>query len=142
MRIWKQPIDLNVLNGFSANTMLDTIGIEFTEFGDNYLIARMPVDHRTVQPFRLLHGGASVVLAESLGSTASIYCLEDMNQKAVVGVEVNANHLRSAKSGFVYGKVTPIRIGRSIHVWHIEITDEAGKQTCVSRLTVAVVDRQ
>jgi len=107
------------------------------------LIATMPVDHRTVQPMRLLHGGASVVLAESIGSTASVLCIDDITKKGVVGLEINANHLRSVKEGNkVFGKVIPIKIGRTIHVWQIEITNEEGKPTCVSRLTVAVIDRQ
>ncbi|MEL6276006.1 MAG: hotdog fold thioesterase, partial [Bacteroidota bacterium] len=108
-----------------------------------YLVAEMPVDHRTVQPMRLLHGGASVALAETLGSVASLLCVEDITKKAPVGIEINANHLRSVREG---GKVTgtarPIRIGRSIHVWQIDIKDERDRLVCTSRLTTMVVDQQ
>ena len=125
----------------NANTLGENLGIEFTEIGADFLVAKMPVDSRTVQPYRLLHGGASVALAETLGSVASHLCIEDLDKKMAVGVEINANHLRPATRGFVFGKVTAIRVGRSMHVWSIEITDERGKLVCVSRLTVAVVDK-
>ncbi len=138
--IWKQTFDLDTLTTFSKNTMVENLGIEFTEIGEDYIVAKMPVDHRTVQPMRLLHGGASVALAETLGSMASQLCLADINTKGCVGVEINANHLSSARQGYVFGKVTPIRIGRTLHVWNIEITNEDGKKICVSRLTVAVID--
>lgn len=138
--IWKHPPDAARFNALNANTLGETLGIEFTEISDDCIIARMPVDHRTVQPYRLLHGGASVALAETLGSVASTLCIEDLSKKMAVGVEINANHLRSARSGFVYGKVTPIRVGRTMHVWNIEIRDEQERLVCVSRLTVAVVD--
>jgi 1,4-dihydroxy-2-naphthoyl-CoA hydrolase len=139
--MWKQHSDLNYINSLNANTLGETLGIEFTEIGTDFIIAKMPVDSRTVQPYRLLHGGASVALAETLGSVASTLCIEDLSKKMAVGVEINANHLRPATKGFVFGKVTPIRVGRSMHVWNIEITDERGKLVCVSRLTVAVVDK-
>lgn len=139
--IWKQPFTIEALNSFNANTLGETLGIEFTEFGDDSLTARMPVDNRTVQPMRLLHGGASAALAETLGSVASFLCLEDINKSSAVGVEINANHLSSATQGFVYGTVRPFRIGRNIHVWGIDIKDEAGKLICVSRLTIAIVTR-
>ena len=100
----------------------------------------MPVDHRTHQPFGILHGGASVVLAETLGSIASYLCLKDPTKEQAVGLEINANHIRSVKEGFVYGKVTPIHIGRSTHIWEIRITNQENKLVCVSRLTVAIVD--
>ena len=139
--MWKQKSDINYLNSLNANTLGENLGIEFTELGEDFIIAKMPVDNRTVQPYRLLHGGASVALAETLGSVASTLCIEDLDKKMAVGVEINANHLRSATKGFVFGKVTPIRVGRAMHVWSIEITDERGKLVCVSRLTVAVVER-
>jgi 1,4-dihydroxy-2-naphthoyl-CoA hydrolase len=139
--MWKQNTDLSCLNTLNANTLGENLGIEFTEIGEDYLVAKMPVDHRTVQPYRLLHGGASVALAETLGSVASTLCIEDLSKKMAVGVEINANHLRPATKGFVYGKVRPIRVGRAMHVWNIEITDERGKLVCVSRLTVAVVEK-
>ncbi|MBK9017819.1 MAG: hotdog fold thioesterase [Saprospiraceae bacterium] len=139
--MWKHPFDLAQINALNANTLGEALGIEFTEMGDDFIIAKMPVDSRTVQPHRMLHGGASVALAETLGSVASTLCIEDLSKKMAVGVEINANHLRPATKGFVFGKVTPIRVGRSMHVWNIEITDELGKLVCVSRLTVAVVDK-
>ncbi len=139
--IWKNEPDLNRLNAMNAKTLGENLGIEFTEIGDDFIVAKMPVDDRTVQPFRLLHGGASVALAETLGSVASSFCIEDLSKKMPVGVEINANHLRPAKNGFVYGKVMPVRVGRTMHVWSIEIKDERGRLTCVSRLTVAVVDQ-
>lgn len=139
--LWKHPPNLDHLNAMNANTLGETLGIEFTEAGDDFIVARMPVDDRTVQPFRLLHGGASVALAETLGSVASSLCIEDLGKKMPVGVEINANHLRPARSGYVYGKVSPIRVGRTMHVWNIEIRDEKGRLTCVSRLTVAVVEK-
>ena len=122
--------------------MTDNLGIEYVEMGDDFITAKMPVDHRTVQPFRILHGGASVALAETLGSVAAILCLEPDSKKQVVGVEINANHLSSAREGtWVYGTVKPIRVGRTMQVWNIEIKDEQGKLVCISRLTIAVVER-
>ncbi len=138
--IWKQTPSLEAMNAFSKNTMVDHIGIEFTEIGDDYIKARMPVDHRTVQPMRILHGGASVALAETIGSVASTFCIEDLNKQTAVGVEINANHLKSAKSGFVYGTARPIKIGRKLHIWNIEIKNEDAKLICVSRLTIAIID--
>jgi 1,4-dihydroxy-2-naphthoyl-CoA hydrolase len=139
--IWKNNPTLEGINALHENTICRTIGIEFTEIGDDYLIAKMPVDHRTKQPMGLLHGGASVVLAETLGSVASVLTLDDVTKKSIVGIEINANHLKSATSGFVYGKVTPIKIGRKLHIWEIDIVNEDGKKVCVSRLTVMVLDR-
>ena len=136
--IWKQPTQLEVINSLSKNTMLEHIGIEITEIGDDYIKAKMPVDHRTKQPMGLLHGGANVVLAESLGSIASTLCVEDLLQQGVVGLEINANHLRSVTEGWVTGTCKPIKIGRTIHVWNIDIHDEQGRLTCVSRLTIVI----
>lgn len=142
--IWKQSFDLQSLNAMNANSLAGNLGIEFTEKGDDYLIARMPVDSRTVQPFRILHGGASLSLAETIGSVASQMCLEDIDHKTAVGLELNGSHLRAAKEGIghVFGKVTPIRLGRTVHVWYIEISDEQGRKVCVSRLTMAIIDRR
>lgn len=140
--IWKQEFNLEDLNAMSTKTMVEHVGIEFVEIGDDFLIAKMPVDNRTVQPMRLLHGGASVTLAETLGSVASTLCIKDLSKKSCVGLEINANHLRSATKGYVYGIVTPIKIGKRIHVWNIDIKDEEGKKTCVSRLTVAIINVQ
>ncbi len=138
-RIWKQETSLDYLNSMGKDSLGDHIGIVFTEIGDDFLIAKMPVDHRTKQPFGILHGGASVVLAETLGSVASTLCLTDLTKYTAVGLEINANHLRSVRSGFVYGKVTPIRVGRTVHVWNIEITDDSGNVSAISRLTTMVV---
>ena len=139
--IWKTLPTLEALNASNANTMMENLGIEYIEVGDDYIIAKMPVDCRTVQPFRILHGGASVSLAESVGSVASICCI-DLSKQQAVGLEINANHLSSAREGsFVFGRVSPIRIGKTIHVWQIDITDANGKRICTSRLTMAIVER-
>ena len=130
---------LKRINTFQDNTMTEQIGIEITDFGDDFICGRMPVDHRTVQPFGLLHGGASATFAETLGSIAGGLKV-DRALQTVVGVEINCNHLRSAKDGWVYGKAKPIKIGRKIQVWNIEIKNEKDKLVCVSRLTLAVVN--
>lgn len=137
--IFDKSILPSELQKVSENTMVDHLGIEFVKIGDNYLTARMPVDQRTTQPMGLLHGGASVVLAESLGSVASSIIV-DRNKSYCVGLEINANHIKSAKSGYVFGKVTPIHIGRKTHVWDIKITNENNDLVCISRLTVAILD--
>ena len=121
--------------------MGEYIGIEWTEVGDNYIKARMPVDHRTQQPYGLLHGGASVALAETLGSVAAAMVV-DHTQYYCVGLEINANHVRSARSGFVTGISTPIHIGSTTQVWEIKIYDEKEKLVCISRITVAVLKRK
>lgn len=133
-------LSLDAIHSLSRNTIANHLGIEFIEIGADYIVAKMPVDHRTHQPFGILHGGASVVLAETLGSIASYLCLKDPTKEQAVGLEINANHIRSVKEGFVYGKVTPIHIGRSTHIWEIRITNQENKLVCVSRLTVAIVD--
>ena len=138
--IWKVKPTPEIMQRFPNKSMGDFLGIEFIEFGDDYIVARMPVNERTQQPFGLLHGGASCVLAESLGSVASTLCI-DIEKQLAVGLEINANHIRSARTGFVYGKVTPINVGRTVHVWNIEITNEEKKIVCVSRLTVSVIQR-
>jgi 1,4-dihydroxy-2-naphthoyl-CoA hydrolase len=138
--MWKFPFTLEGIQALSRNTMADHLGIEFTGFGEDFITARMPVDRRTIQPLGLLHGGASVALAETLGSVASALCLEDPAEKSPVGVEINANHLRPVHDGFVYATCKPVRVGRTIHVWHIDIRDEGGQLTCTSRLTIAIVD--
>lgn len=135
----KPNVDIEQLNAISTNTLAGHLGIEVTEAGEGYLIARMPVDHRTHQPFGILHGGASVVLAETLGSLASFLILEDPSHQRAVGLEINANHIRPVSTGWVYGRVTPIHTGRTTHVWDIRITDERSKLVCVSRLTIAVI---
>ena len=131
---------LKRINTFQDNTMTEQIGIEITDFGDDFICGKMPVDHRTVQPFGLLHGGASATFAETLGSIAGGLKV-DRELQTVVGVEINCNHLRSAKDGWVYGKATPVKIGRKIQVWNIEIKNDDEKLVCVSRLTLAVVNK-
>ena len=132
---------LKRINENIQNTMTSTIGIEITDIGDDFICGKMPVDERTTQPFGLLHGGASVALAETLGSIGGgikVYS----NNETVVGIEINANHLKSVRDGWVYGKATPIRIGKKIQVWNIEITNEDGDLICVSRLTLAVIPKK
>ena len=129
------------VNDSIQNTMSSTIGIEITDIDNDFLCGKMPVDERTIQPFGLLHGGASVALAETLGSIAGgikVY----PNNETVVGIEINANHLKSARDGWVYGKATPIRIGKKIQVWNIEISNDSGDLICVSRLTLAVIPKK
>ena len=140
--LWKTRPDLAALNASCKNTLNESMGVEFTETGEDYLKARMPVDKRTIQPFGLLHGGANVALAETLGSVASLLCLDDPSRQAPVGVEINANHLRGVTKGYVTGTVKAVRVGRQIHVWNIEIHDDEGRLSCVSRITVAVVERR
>ena len=126
------------INEFNANTMVGHIGIEIMEVGENFVSGRMPVDERTTQPYGLLHGGASVAFAESLGSLAGSLHV-DLEKVAVVGIEINANHLKSVRSGWVYGTATPVKIGKRIQVWNINITNEDKEAVCISRLTLAVV---
>lgn len=135
--IWRREVNLDALNKMGADNMVEHVGIVFTHIGDNALEATMPVDHRTRQPFGLLHGGASVVLAETLGSVAGYLCTE--GEQKIVGLEVNANHLRSAREGIVRGVCTAVHVGRRHQVWQIEISDEQGRLCCTSRLTTAVV---
>ena len=142
--IWKQPATLEGLNMLNVDTMAEMLGLEFTEIGDDYIKATMPVTARTVQPFRILHGGANVALAETLGSVASTLCIADMTAHTAVGLEINANHLKSVREGGrVEGTVRPVRVGRQVHVWQIDIRDlESGELSCTSRLTVAIVTRR
>ncbi len=121
--------------------MVEHLGIEFTEIGADYLCGKMPVDHRTHQPMGLLHGGASVALAETLASIGAAMQV-DLTKKACVGLEINANHLRSVQSGWVWGRAQALHIGRSTQVWETKITTEAGDLVCVSRMTVAVIDKK
>ena len=138
-RIMKPAFTLETLSGFHQNSLVSHLGIEFLEHTDMYLTARMPVDERTRQPFGILHGGASVVLAESMGSVASVLRLPDPTTQRAVGLEINANHIRSVASGWVYGKCSPIHVGRTTHVWDIRITDEQDRLVCISRLTIAII---
>ena len=136
--IWKRHLTLDELNATSQNTMVAHLGMVYTRLGDDVLEAEMPVDSRTHQPFGLLHGGASVVLAETVGSMASYLCI-DASKFYCVGLEINANHLRGLRSGRVTAVAKPIHIGRTTHVWDIRLTSDEGKASCVSRLTMAVV---
>ena len=132
---------LKRINDSIQNTMTSIIGIEITDIGDDFICGKMPVDERTTQPFGLLHGGASVALAETLGSIGGgikVYS----NNETVVGIEINANHLKSARDGWVYGKAAPIRIGKKFQVWNIEITNDSNDIICVSRLTLAVIPKK
>lgn len=140
MAIWYKNYRIEELNRISQGSMVGHLGIEFTEIGEDYLKARMPVDHRTTQPLGLLHGGASVTLAESLGSTGAFLCINP-EEKIVVGLEINANHIRGKRGGQVEGIARPVHIGNSTQVWEVRIVDEAGDLICISRLTLAILDR-
>jgi 1,4-dihydroxy-2-naphthoyl-CoA hydrolase len=138
MAIWQRPLDLDRINGWSRNTMMETLDIRFTAFGDDWIRGTMPVDHRTQQPFGLLHGGASVVLAETLGSSAALLTL-DVEKEIAVGLDINANHIRGVRGGLVTGTAKAVHLGRTTQVWEIRIEEEAGKLVCLSRLTMAVI---
>lgn len=140
--IWKQKIDLKTINKANNNSLVEHLGIVFTNYGEDYLEAEMQVDQRTIQPYGILHGGASVVLAETLGSVASGLCIPENLDLVPVGIEINANHLKSVSTGKVIGRVSPIRIGRSMHVWNIEIRNEQDTLTCVSRLTTMIIKKR
>ncbi|MQP76400.1 hotdog fold thioesterase [Stenotrophomonas sp. MYb238] len=136
--VFRAPVSLDELNRLSRGTLIDHLGIVFTGAGEDWLQATMPVDERTRQPYGLLHGGASVVLAETLGSSAGNLCVDTASQ-VCVGLEINANHLRAARSGVVTGTARALHVGRTTQVWEIRIENEAGKPVCISRLTLAVV---
>jgi len=141
MSIWKIKPEIDKVNQMSQNTMLSAIGIEFTELGEDYIKATMPVDHRTHQPMGLLHGGASAALAETLGSFAS-HLVVDSDKFNCVGLEINANHIRPKTEGVVTGIAKPIHLGSKTHIWEIKIVDERGKLICISRLTMAVLPKK
>ena len=136
---FRPGITLDDLNALSRDTAMVPLGIVFTELGPDYLRGTMPVDARTRQPYGLLHGGASVLLAETLGSTAAGLCVAD--GEGVVGIEINANHLAAVRDGLVTGTARALHVGRSTQVWEIRIEDERGRLVCISRLTLAVVAR-
>lgn len=138
--IWKVSVTIEQLNKLSVNTMAETLDIRFSEIGDNYLKATMPVDARTRQPYGLLHGGASAVLAETIGSVASSLCI-NAEKQICVGLEINCNHIKGKKEGVVTATCTPLHIGASTHVWDIKIHDEKDKLINVSRLTVAILKK-
>lgn len=140
-KIWLSNLSIEQINMFNKNTLGEALDINFTEMGDDYLVATMPINHRTVQPFGILHGGASVALAETLGSVASL-CLVDREKFMGVGVEINANHLAMATQGLVKGVCRPIRHTGRLHVWEIKIYDEQGQLCCISRFTCMVVPKR
>ena len=139
--MFSKDVTPDALNQMSQGNMLEHLNIEFIEVTDHSLTARMPVDHRTRQPMGLLHGGASVALAESLGSVASYLCV-DSKKYACVGLEINANHIKGVREGYVYGTVRPVHVGQRTHVWEIRVTNENQQLVCISRLTVAVIDHK
>ncbi|OGQ45867.1 MAG: esterase [Deltaproteobacteria bacterium RIFCSPLOWO2_02_FULL_44_10] len=138
MTIWFQKYTLDEISARGKGTMLEHLGIVFTKVTEDSLIATLPVDHRTKQPIGLLHGGASVVLAETIGSTAANLCV-DPKKFYCVGLDINANHLRAVREGTVTGTAKPLHLGKTTHVWEIKITDESEKLVCISRLTMAVL---
>jgi 1,4-dihydroxy-2-naphthoyl-CoA hydrolase len=140
MSVWHGTFQLGDLNAMSAGTLLQPLGIVYTEIGDDYLRASMPVTEKTRQPYGLLHGGASVALAESIGSMGASLCV-DRSQWLCLGQEINANHLKPVREGTVTGTARPVHLGGRSHVWTIDIADEAGQLVCISRLTVAIVRR-
>lgn len=138
--MWSVKPELADLEKRSQNTMATTLGMIFTEVGHDHLIAKMPVDHRTKQPLGILNGGASCALAETVGSTAANYCV-DQRYHYCVGLDINANHLRSATDGWVWAKAMPLHLGKKTQVWSIEICDDDGNMICISRLTMMVMQR-
>ena len=140
MAIWFGEFDKDFISERGKGTMIEHLGIELVEVGDDFLKCRMPVDRRTHQPAGLLHGGASVALAETMGSAAAFHCI-DRERFYCVGQEINANHVRGVTGGWVYGVARPAHIGRTSHVWEIRITDERDKLVCISRITMAVIDK-
>ena len=140
MMIWKSLRSVEDLNSASWGTLVEHLGIEFTEIGDDFIRGTMPVDGRTRQPYGLLHGGASVALAETLGSTGATMCV-DTKEFQCVGQEINANHVRAARTGRVTGTARPVHLGGRTHVWSIDIVNNEGKLVCTSRLTIAIIRR-
>ena len=140
MAIFRKEITLEALNSLSGKTMAEHLGIVFTRIGPDFIEAQMPVDSRTHQPMGLLHGGASVALAETLGSVAATCCV-DMSKQFCVGLEINANHLRGVREGVVTGVTRPVHIGKKTQVWEIRITNQKEELVCISRITLAVLDR-
>lgn len=140
MGIFRKDVTPESLNKLGENTLSDLLGIRFTAIGDDFLEATMPVDKRTHQPFGLLHGGASVALAETMGSVAGSCCI-DVDKQMCVGLEINANHLRGVREGFVKGITKPIHLGKKTHVWEIRILNQKEELICISRITLAVLDK-
>ncbi|MET1253751.1 hotdog fold thioesterase [Aliikangiella maris] len=140
MKIWKKPVSIEALQAYRKDTMVENLGIDITEIGDDYIIASMPVDRRTHQPRGILHGGASIALAETVGSIAANLAVDE--SQYCVGLEVNGNHLRSISTGLVFAKASPAHLGRTTQVWEILITDELNNKICLSRLTIAVLNQK
>lgn len=138
--VFRRPSSVAALNALSTGTAMEPLGIAFTELGPDYLRATMPVDARTRQPYGLLHGGASVLLAETLGSTAGMLCVDE--GELCVGIEINANHLNAVRDGIVTGTARPLHVGRRTQVWEIRIEDDAQRLVCISRLTLAVIPKR
>jgi 1,4-dihydroxy-2-naphthoyl-CoA hydrolase len=136
--IWKHKATVEDLNRLSQNTLVDYLGIEIIEIGEDYIKSKMPVDRRTTQLMGLLHGGASCVLSESMGSIAAHLCVDNPTRSPIVGIEINANHIKSAKSGFVTGITRPVKVGRTLQVWNTDIYNDEDEHICTSRLTVLV----
>ena len=141
MSIWKENILIEQINARNANTMVDHLGIEFIEIGDDFMIARMPVDRRTIQPIGIMHGGASAALAETVGSIAANYCV-DLKTHYCVGLDINTSHIRMVRNGYVTGVARPIHLGRSTHVWEVRSYNDEGKLVSQSRLTLSVLERK
>ncbi len=139
MSIWFKPFTLDEIQGYSRGSMVEHLDLRFTEIGPDFLRGTLPVDSRTIQPFGLLHGGASAVLAETLGSVAAQHCV-DMSRFYCVGLEINSNHIRSARTGRVTGTARPVHVGSRSQVWEIRMEDDKGRLTCISRLTVMVLE--
>ncbi|HEY1774001.1 MAG TPA: hotdog fold thioesterase [Gammaproteobacteria bacterium] len=140
MSIWFKPFNVEDLNAYQQQTLVSHLGIRYTEVGDDFLSATMPVDQRTKQPAGILHGGASVALAETLGSTGANLVV-DRDKQLCVGLEINANHIRAMREGEVKGTARPLHVGGTTQVWEIKVTDEKDRLVCVSRITMAVLDR-
>lgn len=141
MNIWQHEITVDELNAFNQKTMAAFLGIQFTEVGKDYLVATMPADERTIQPAGIIHGGANVALAESVASLAANLTI-DRNLFRAVGQEINANHIRPVSKGLVTATARPLHLGKTSQVWHIEIVNEEGKLTCISRMTAAIINRR
>lgn len=138
MAIWHQETTLENITEIARGTLVEHLGIEYVEIGEDYIRGRMPVDHRTIQPYGMLHGGASVAFAETLGSVSANLCV-DRNRERCFGMEINANHVRSVNSGYVFGIAKPIHIGKMTQIWEIKISDEKDTLVCISRITLAVI---
>jgi 1,4-dihydroxy-2-naphthoyl-CoA hydrolase len=141
MSIFKQGVSLQLANKMCENTLVSHLGIEFTAIGEDFIEAKMPVDHRTHQPMGLLHGGASVALAETMGSVGATCTLDNATQYCV-GLEINANHIKSIRSGFVYAVARALHLGKKTQVWEIRITSEQQELVCISRITMAILDKK